>query len=67
MLLAGLAAPGAGQVLMDGVPVVAGQVPPGVATVLQGHGLVSLLTAAENIEIALFATGTPPAQAAAAA
>ena len=67
MLLAGLAAPGAGQVLMDGVPVVVGQVPPGVATVLQGHGLVSLLTAAENIEIALFATGTPPAQAAAAA
>jgi putative ABC transport system ATP-binding protein len=67
MLLAGLAAPGAGQVLLDGVPVVAGQVPPGVATVLQGHGLVSLLTAAENIEIALFATGTPPARAAAAA
>jgi putative ABC transport system ATP-binding protein len=44
-----------------------GQVPPGVATVLQGHGLVSLLTAAENIEIALFATGTPPDQAGAAA
>ena len=38
-----------------------------MATVLQGHGLVSLLTAAENIEIALFATGTPPARAAAAA
>ena len=53
--------------LLDGVPVVVGQVPPGVATVLQGHGLVSLLTAAENIEIALFATGTPPARAAAAA
>ena len=67
MLLAGLAAPGAGQVLLDGMPLVVGQVPPGVATVLQGHGLVSLLTAAENIEIALFATGTPPGQAAAAA
>ena len=67
MLLAGLAAPGAGQVLLDGVPLVVGAVPPGVATVLQGHGLVSLLTAAENIEIALFATGTPPDQAAAAA
>ena len=67
MLLAGLAAPGAGQVLLDGVPLAVGQVPPGVATVLQGHGLVSLLTAAENIEIALFATGTPPARAAAAA
>ena len=67
MLLAGLAAPGAGQVLLDGVPLAVGQVPPGVATVLQGHGLVSLLTAAENIEIALFATGTPPDQAGAAA
>jgi len=67
MLLAGLAAPGAGQVLLDGAPVAVGQVAPGVATVLQGHGLVSLLTAAENIEIALFATGTPPARAAAAA
>ncbi len=38
-----------------------------MATVLQGHGLVSLLTAAENIEIALFATGMPPAEAAVAA
>jgi putative ABC transport system ATP-binding protein len=66
-LLAGLAAPAAGQVLLDGVPIVPGQVPPGVATVLQGHGLVSLLTASENIEIALFATGMPPAAAAAAA
>jgi len=66
-LLAGLAAPAAGQVLLDGVPVVPGQVPPGVATVLQGHGLVSLLTATENIEIALFATGVPPAGAAIAA
>jgi putative ABC transport system ATP-binding protein len=52
---------------VDQVPVVPGQVPAGVATVLQGHGLVSLLTAAENIEIALFAAGVPPAQAAAAA
>ena len=66
-LLAGLAAPTAGQVLVDQVPVVPGQVPAGVATVLQGHGLVSLLTAAENIEIALFAAGMPPDQAAAAA
>jgi ABC-type lipoprotein export system ATPase subunit len=66
-LLAGLAAPAAGQVLLDGIPVVPGQVPPGLATVLQGHGLVSLLTATENIEITLFAAGLPPAQAAAAA
>ena len=66
-LLAGLAAPAAGQVLVDQVPVVPGRVPAGVATVLQGHGLVSLLTAAENIEIALFAAGLPPGRAAAAA
>jgi putative ABC transport system ATP-binding protein len=66
-LLAGLAAPAAGQVLVDQVPVVPGQVPAGVATVLQGHGLVSLLTAAENIEIALFAAGLPPGRAASAA
>ena len=66
-LLAGLAAPAAGQVLVDQVPVVPGQVPPGVATVLQGHGLVSLLTAAENIEIALFAAGLAPGRAGAAA
>jgi putative ABC transport system ATP-binding protein len=66
-LLAGLAAPTGGRVLLDGVPIVPGQVPPGVATVLQGHGLVSLLTATENIEIALFATGMPPAAATVAA
>lgn len=56
-LLAGLAQPTAGQVLVNGTPVRSGQIPAGVATVLQGHGLVSLLTAAENIEIALFAAG----------
>jgi putative ABC transport system ATP-binding protein len=66
-LLAGLTAPDTGQVLLDGSAVRPGQVPPGVATVLQGHGLVSLLTAAENIEVALFAAGVPPAQAVAAA
>jgi len=66
-LLAGLTAPGTGQVLLDGAVVRPGQVPPGVATVLQGHGLVSLLTAAENIEVTLFATGVPPERAAAAA
>jgi putative ABC transport system ATP-binding protein len=66
-LLAGLAAPAAGQVLLDGVPVKSGQVPDGVAVVLQGHGLVSLLTAAENIEAALFAAGMPADQAGLAA
>jgi len=66
-LLAGLATPHTGQVLLDGRPVHPGQVPAGVATVLQGHGLVALLTAAENIEVTLFAAGMPAGQAAAAA
>jgi putative ABC transport system ATP-binding protein len=66
-LLAGLATPDSGQVLVDGRPVRPGQVPPGVATVLQGHGLVALLTATENVEITLFAAGMPAGQAAAAA
>jgi len=35
--------------------------------VLQGYGLVSLLTAAENIEVALRAAGRAPSEAAAAA
>jgi putative ABC transport system ATP-binding protein len=55
-VLGGLATPVAGEVLIDGVP--AGPAPrPGVAIVLQGYGLVSLLTAAENIEVVLRATG----------
>ena len=62
-LLAGLAVPTAGQVLLDGVPVPPGSVPPGVAAVLQGHGLASLLTAAENVEVALFAAGIVGGQA----
>jgi putative ABC transport system ATP-binding protein len=56
-LLAGLAVPTTGRVTLDGAAVSPGSVPAGVATVLQGHGLVALLTAAENIEIALFAAG----------
>lgn len=35
----------------------------GVCVVLQGYGLVSLLTAAENVEIALAAAGRPSAEA----
>ena len=66
-LLAGLATPDSGQVLVDGRPVRPGQVPSGVATVLQGHGLVALLTALENVEITLFAAGMAAGQAAAAA
>jgi putative ABC transport system ATP-binding protein len=57
-LLSGLAAPTEGQVLIDGEPIsgIAGPAR-GVAMILQGYGLVSLLTAAENVEVALRASG----------
>ena len=48
-VLAGLERPDAGTVRLDGD----GQGGPRVAVVFQGHGLVSLLTAAENVELAL--------------
>jgi putative ABC transport system ATP-binding protein len=50
-LLAGLERPDEGAVLVDGQPLV-GQ-PPGLGLVLQGYGLVSILTAAENVEVVL--------------
>lgn len=57
-ILAGLLQPDQGTVLIDGEPLVGTATPAhGVATVLQGYGLVSLLTAAENIEVALRASG----------
>jgi putative ABC transport system ATP-binding protein len=59
-VIAGLARPAAGQVCLDGVPLTGFAGPAsGVALVLQGYGLVSLLTAAENIEVALRAAGRP--------
>lgn len=63
-ILAGLAAPTSGTVLIDGQPL-SGFAGPrlGVAVVLQGYGLVSLLTAAENVEVALRAAGRRPAAA----
>jgi putative ABC transport system ATP-binding protein len=63
-LLGGLARPTRGQVLIDGEPL-DGLAGPGrgVAVVLQGYGLVSLLTAAENVEIAVRAIGASPSQA----
>lgn len=63
-LLGGLAAPTAGEVLVGG-SVLRGLAGPdlGVAIVLQGYGLVSLLTASENVEIAVRALGGPVAQA----
>ena len=66
-VLAGFAAPAAGTVRRDGEPVTTGTLPARTAAVLQGYGLVSLLTAAENVEILLRAGGMPAGQAMAAA
>lgn len=58
-VLAGLLPPHAGEVTLDGRPVTPSVRPAaGVAVVLQGYGLVTLLTAAENVEAALRAAGT---------
>ena len=63
-LLSGLYKPTRGNVRFDGAPLVgAAGPPPGMAVVLQNYGLVSLLTAAENVEIALRAAGKPPSVA----
>ena len=63
-LLSGLARPTAGEVYIDGKPLTSFAGPAlGVAVVLQGYGLVSLLTAAENIEVAMRAAGRSPAVA----
>src|ERR1022692_2385820 len=57
-LISGLTAPTAGQVCIDGALLTGFARPAGgVAVVLQGYGLVSLLTPAENIEVALRAAG----------
>ena len=63
-VLGGLSRQDGGEVLINGAP--AGPAPrPGLAIVLQGYGLVSLLTAAENLEVVLRATGRSAADAAA--
>jgi putative ABC transport system ATP-binding protein len=67
-LISGLARPTAGQVHIDGTLLTGFAGPAtGVAVVLQGYGLVSLLTAAENIEVALRAAGRPARTAGTAA
>ncbi|HEY2694665.1 MAG TPA: ATP-binding cassette domain-containing protein [Pseudonocardiaceae bacterium] len=68
-ILAGLAKPTSGQVFVDG-RALPGNEPAtrhGLAVVLQGYGLVSLLTAAENVAVALRCAGTDPVDANAAA
>ena len=58
-LLAGFAQPAAGALTLDGVPLDRAT-RRGFAVVLQGYGLVSLLTASENVEAALRAAGWHP-------
>jgi putative ABC transport system ATP-binding protein len=55
----GLTRPDAGTVLLDGAPIDAAA-RRRIGVVLQGYGLVSLLSAAENVEAALRATGRSP-------
>jgi len=67
-VLAGLTAPAAGEVYVAGKRLTGLPGPgDGVAMVLQGYGLVSLLTAAENIEVAVRAAGIPAREAQVAA
>ncbi|GMA88671.1 ABC transporter ATP-binding protein [Angustibacter aerolatus] len=63
--LAGLRRPDAGTVVLDGEPLgdrdaAAGR---GVVVVPQGNGLASVLTASENVLVALLAGSVPPAEA----
>jgi putative ABC transport system ATP-binding protein len=55
--LAGLERPDSGTVQLGGARI--GGVPPGFGIILQGYGLLSLLTAAENVELALQARRVP--------
>jgi putative ABC transport system ATP-binding protein len=64
-LLAGVDRPDAGQVLLDGEPITGPT--SRIALVLQGYGLLTLLTAAENVQVAVRAAGHLPASAPAAA
>ena len=67
-ILSGLTAPTSGAAYVDGKRITGPPGPrDGVAMVLQGYGLVSLLTAAENIEVAVRAAGVPAREAQAAA
>lgn len=56
MVLAGVEAPDRGRVTLDGELVTPG---PDVGIVMQGYGLLGLLTAAENVDVALQAQSVP--------
>ena len=64
-LLSGLVPPTSGVVLLDGAPLAEQGllVRRRIGVVFQGYALVALLTAAENVELALVAAGIPAAQA----
>lgn len=60
MLVAGLQLPSQGRVLVDGQPIGTDEKSrQRFGVVLQNHGLVSVLTAAENVALPLQATGVP--------
>lgn len=64
-ILGGLIAPSAGSVTLDGAPVTPGSdlaLRRRFGLVLQGYGLVSVLTARENIAVVLQAAGLPRAE-----
>ena len=57
-MLAGMARPTSGTVTLNGRPLTRLATPAdGVASILQGYGLVGLLTAAENVQVTLRAAG----------
>jgi putative ABC transport system ATP-binding protein len=64
-LLAGLQVPDTGTVLLDGRPLtdLGAGVRIRIGVVFQGYALVSLLTASENVELALLAAGVPAGEA----
>jgi putative ABC transport system ATP-binding protein len=63
--MAGLLAPAAGKVLVDGEPLADRDhaVSLDVVLIPQDNGLAAILTAAENISVAVIATGGTPAEA----
>lgn len=60
-LLAGVQRPDDGEITFEGTRLDAPT--PSVSLVLQGYGLLPLLTAAENVEVAVRAAGHPAAEA----
>lgn len=63
-VLAGLARPDGGTVLLDGRPLAQdATLRRRTGVVFQGYGLVALLTAVENVELPLLASGVPAGEA----